>query len=262
MQFMVEEVAGKEITITEKGESVLTYCYGESISRPHFHPLYAPNGHVVTEGTTERHLPGLCFSFGAANDESGKPGQLHQSSSALEWEKSETFVKFVSKTTWQESNHELKKTCKTIVSPRQNSVQILDMIVCLHAQSNPIVFEDNIGLGYYAVEMEHRKTTDSNGRIGESEMNGQESEWGTLCGIVGNTAVGLAILPHQANGKTMFYAEDAYLGYLFAQTQPFTLDTNKTLTLKYRVIIYVGDLFTIDLSEYYHKYTSCGGDVP
>ena len=32
MAFMLEEVAGKEVSITESGESVLTYCYGELVS--------------------------------------------------------------------------------------------------------------------------------------------------------------------------------------------------------------------------------------
>ena len=102
--------------------------------------------------------------------------------------------------------------------------------------------------------MEHRKAADSSGRIGESEVNGQEAEWVTLCGIVSNTAVGVAILSHPDNGQTLFRAEDAYLGYLLAQTQPFSLNANATRTLKYRVLIYIGDLFTVDISNYYQNY--------
>ena len=190
------------------------------------------------------------------NNDSGKPIQLLRNIPTIDWETAGQYVKFDSKTTWQASEYQLIETCKTFVHTRQSDVQILDIIVRLHALPNSIAFQGNIGLGYYAAEMEHRKTADSKDRIGESEVNGQESEWGTLCGIVGNTAVGIAILPHPANGKTLFIAEDVSIGYLLAQTQPFTLGPNKMLTLKYRVLIYVGDLFTIDLSESYQKYTS------
>ncbi len=255
MEFRLEEIPGKEVSITEKDESVLTYCYGESVLHSHIHPLYAPNGQVVTEGSGEKHLPGLCFSFGTVKDDKRQSIVRHRSASTLDWETSEKFVKFISQTTWQVSNHVLIETCKTVVHPRQSDVQILDFIVDLHAPTHPISIEEDIGLGYYAVEMEHRKAADSDGRIGESEVNGQESEWVTLYGITGNTVVGLAIFPHPENGKTTLLVEDAYLGYLFAQTQPFTLDVNAMRTLKYRVIIYVGDLFTIEISEYYHKYT-------
>ncbi len=262
MAFMLDEVAGKEISITEEGELVLTYCYGESVSRSYFHPIYAPNGQVVTEGigeTEQRHLPGICFSFGTVKDENGNPIPLHRSVPKLDRETSkssatEELAKFVCETTWEDSNPVLIETFKATVHPLQNDVRILDLKVVLHTPSNPVEFIDDFGLGYYAVEMEYRKAADSNGRIGESEVNGQESEWGTLCGITANTAIGVAILSHPENGKTRFLAEDAYLGFLFTQTPRFILDANATRTLKYRVVIYIGDLFTIDISDYYQNY--------
>ena len=261
MAFMLDEVAGKEVSITEEGELVLTYCYGESVSRSYFHPIYAPNGQVVTEGigeTEQRHLPGICFSFGTVKGENGNSIPLHRSVPKLHQEISKSSVEepveFVSKTTWKDSNLVLIETCYTTVHPLQNDVRILDLKVVLHAPYNLVEFIDDFGLGYYAVEMEHRKAADSNGRIGESEVNGQESEWGTLCGITANTAIGVAILSHPENGKTRFLAEDAHLGFLFAQTPRFILDANATRTLKYRVVIYIGDLFTIDISDYYQNY--------
>ena len=124
----------------------------------------------------------------------------------------------------------------------------------LQTYTRPITFVDDLGLGYYAAEMEHRKTANSDGRLGETEVNQQPSQWATLCGIISNTTVGLAILPHPTNGQTFFLAEDIYQGYLLARTPHFTLNANTKQTLKYRVVIYVGDLFTIDLSEYYDNY--------
>ncbi len=260
MEFRFEEVPGKELSITENSELTLTYCYSESVTHPYFHPVYAPNGQVLTNGTEDKHLPGLCFSIGSVKDKSGKPILLQRKTTNLEWETSEEYVNFVSVTNFKANSHEIIKTCKTTVLPRQDNLQIIDINLNWHISSNFLIF-DNVRLGYNAAEMEHRKTADSNGRIGEMEVNEKESEWGTLCGILGNTAVGLAILPHPDNGETHFLAEDAYLGYLCALSQPFTLDTRTTRTLKYRVIIYVGDLFTTDISEYYQDYIKCDGDT-
>jgi hypothetical protein len=262
MKFTLDEVPGKEVTITEQGESVLTYCYDESVSFSHFHPLYAPNGEVVTEGITEiekRYPPGICFTLGTVNDDSGNPIEPNRSAPTLDGKtlktsETEELAKFVSKTTWEAANPVLTEICKVKVYPLQNDVRILDLKVILHTASNPIKFEGEIGLGYHAVEMEHRKAANAGGKIGESEVNGQESEWATLCGIAGDTAIGLAILPHPANGQTVFLAEDAYQGFLFAQTAPFTLNVNEKHELNYRVLIYLGDLFTFDVWDYYEKY--------
>lgn len=259
---MMDEVPGKEITITEKGEPMLTYCYDESASFSHFHPLYAPNGQAVTEGMTEigqQHLPGICFTFGTVNDENRKPTELCRSTTTIDRENSkaaaEESAKFVSKTTWEAANPVLTEICEVIVYPLQNDVRILDLTVILQAASIPITFDGKIGLSYQAVEMEHRKAANAGGKIGESEVSEQESEWATLCGINGDTAIGVAILPHPANGQTLFLAEDAYQGSLFAQIVPFTLNANKKREFNYRVLIYLGDLFTFNVWDYYQNYS-------
>ena len=256
---MLEEVSDKEVTITEEGESVLTYCYGETVSCSHFHPLYAPNGQVVTEGTEQRHPPGMCFTLGTIKDDSGKPIELCRSTSTLDRETfrsstTEEAAKFVSKTTWETSNTVLTEICKVTVYPHQNDVRILDLTIILHAASISITFEDKIGLSYHAVEMEHRKAADASGKIGESEVNGQESEWATLCGISSDAAIGVAIFPHPKNGQTAFLAEDTYKGSLFAQTAPFFLNANEKRELNFRVLIYLGDLFTFDVWNYYQRF--------
>lgn len=262
MIFMMDEVSGKEINVTEKGEPILTYCYDESDSFSHFHPLYAPNGQAVTEGMTEtgqQHLPGICFTFGTVSNENGKPIELCRSTPTIDRENSKAAAgesaKFVSKSTWEAANSVLTEICEVIVYPLQNDVRILDLIVILHATSIPIKLEGKIGLSYQAVEMEHRKAANANGKIGESEVNEQESEWATLCGINGDTAIGVAILPHPANGQTLFLAEDAYQGSLFAQMASFTLNANENRELNYRVLIYLGDLFTFNVWDYYQNYS-------
>lgn len=264
MGFKIEEVPEKEVSITENSDILFTYCYGESESEPFFHPLYAPNEQIITEDIAEDKLPGLCFSLGTVYDRNDDEIQLKRNTTILKCEitrtdSSEEFLELILNTKWKGSDTEIVEKSKTTAYSSKNDVRILDINIVLQTHSQPITFSGDIGLSYFAVEMEHRKAANSDGRIGESEVNQQSSKWVTLCGISANTTVGLAIIPHPTNGKTFFQAEDMYQGYLLAQTPQFTLDTNAERTLKYRVVIYVGDLFTIDLSEYYENYISeCG----
>ena len=259
MGFEIEEVTGNDVSIIENNESVLTYCYGDGVPSPYFHPLYAPNGENITEEYVEDNPSGLCFSLGTVSDTSNEKVELKRNSTTLESEISESdvsgfCVNLIGRTQWKCSNLEILEICRTTVHSLTNNVRNIDITIEIHSGTHPITFMDNIGLGYSAAEMEHRKTANADGRIGELEVDQQSSKWATLCGISANDAVGMAILPHPSNGNTSFLAKDAYQGYLFAQTPQFTLDANTSQTLKYRVLIYVGDIFTIDIDQYYDDY--------
>ena len=247
---MLHEFNEKELSITEDGAPILTCYHGGDVARsPYLHPVYAPNGQVVTDDTRvgHQHPPGICFTA----------SQLDCDERTRETATSSTGFSVV--TTWKNSKEPfLIETWTVEVHPRQTEVQVLDITVSLHAPNRRFEFAGDIGLGYLAVEMEYRKTANADGRIGESEVNGTVSAWGTLCGIAATeqAAVGVAIFPHPSNGETTFLAEDASFGYLFAQAAPFTVNADATHTLKYRLLAYVGDLFTMDISAYHQDYTN------
>ena len=252
---MLHEFNEKQLSITEDGAPILTCYHGGGVEcPPYLHPLYAPNGQVVTDDTSvgHQHPPGICFTRGTINGAELDYDEIARNRAA-------DSARFSFVTTWKNSAKPLLiETCKTEVHPRQTEVQILDIELSLHAPSHPLEFAENIGLSCLAAEMEYRKAANADGRIGESEVNGNISAWGTLCGLTTaeQEVVGVAIFPHPSNGDTTFFAADASFGYLFAQVAPFTVRTDTTHTLKYRVLAYVGDLFTVDLSEYYQDYTN------
>ena len=262
MVFVLDEVPGKGLSIAAEGTPILTYCYGDSACHPYFHPLYAPNGQVVTEGAHagQRHAPGICFTFGTVNGDTGMSGEVKREIMACEHfplkpaAAEETLLKFEIATRWHTPELLLVETCRATVYPRQTYVQVLDVAMALYAPSSPLAFSGDIGLGYHAAEMEYRKAVEASGRIGASEVNGHLSEWGTLGGITTDTAVGVAIFPHPENGETRFLAEDASDGFLFAHATPFRVDAGATRTLRYRLLIYLGDVFTIDIWDYYQDY--------
>jgi hypothetical protein len=244
-----------ELSITEDGTPILTYCYGDPERPSYFHPIYAPNGQVVTEGadTRAQYPPGVCFALGTVNGEKLSQQPLTRERMPSTGETSEEFT---ITTTWRAQEPLLIETLTTQVHPRQTETQVLDIEISLHAPTTSLEFAGNTGVGYYAIEMEYRKAFDADGRIGESEVNGKTSAWGTFSGITTaeQNAVGVAIFPHQSNGETTFFAKDALFGFLFAQTAPFTVDAGETRTLKYRVLVYVGDLFTVDVWQYHQNY--------
>ena len=251
------EVTETELSITEDGTPILTYCYGDLERPPYFHPLYTPNGQVVTEGANTRaqYPPGLCFTLGTLNGE-----RLNQQPFTQERTPStgDTSEEFSIVTTWQAQEPTLIETLTTKVHPRQTEAQVLDIEIALHAPTTSLELAGNMGVGYYAIGMEYRRAMNADGRIGESEVDGHISVWGTLCGITASEqeGVGVAIFPHPTNGETTFFAEDTSFGFLFAQATPFTVDAGATHTLKYRVLAYIGDLFTIDVWQYHQDYIS------
>ena len=258
MVYVVDEAHNKEITISENGNLVLTYHYSETVSHPYMHPIYTSKGQIITEGSTEniqRHLPGLCFSVGEVKNRNGNTSLLKQIITELDNETvrntvSSDVFRIVSETTYQISNAVLKNIYQVNIQPIRDNVRILDMKVVLKSLSEPIELMGNIGLSYYAVEMEHRKTANADAKIGETEVNRTESKWITLCGIVNNTAIGLAICPHPENGPTQFIAEDMYQGYLFAKTPSLIINPHENRVFNYRILIYLGDFFTFDVDAY------------
>ena len=249
---MLHEFNEKELFITENEAPILTCYHGDVARPPYLHPLYAPNGQVVTDDTSigHQHPPGICFTRGTVSGAQLDHDEITRDTEA-------DSARFSVVTTWKNSGEPLlMETCAVKIHPRQSEVQVLDIEISLQALRDSLEFMDNTGLGYLAVEMEYRKAADADGRIGESEVNGKASAWGTLCGLTAaeQEAVGVAILPHPTNGETTFFAEDASFGFLFAQATPFTVNAGATRTLKYRVLAYTGDLFTFDLWGYHQDY--------
>ena len=242
------------LSFTEDDAPILTCDYSDATSSPSLHPIYAPDGQVATVDATfgQEYPPGISFSLGTVSG-----GQYARSVSSRKWLVSSDGFSIDS--TWEDATGLLLiETYRLEVHPRQNDVQIIDIKISLRAPRRSLELTGDVGLGYHAVEMEHRKAVDADTRMGESEVNGQVSAWGTLSGLTTaeNTPVGVAIFPHLANGKTTFFAKDASFGYLFAQAVPLVVSTVMMRTLKYRILVYAGDLFTVDVSEYYQDYTN------
>ena len=249
------EVTKNELSITADDAPILTCRYSDLERPPYFHPLYAPNGQIVTEDENNRaqYPPGICFTLGTLNSE-----QLR--TRKREPILGETSKEFTIVTTYGAPEPLLIETLTTQVHPQQTEVQVLDIQISLHAPTTAVEVAGNTGIACRTVEMEYRKASNADGRIGESEVNGRTSMWGTIAGITTaeQNAVGVAIFPHPTNRETTFFAEDASHGFLFAQATPLTISTGATCSLRYRVLAYIGDFFTFDIYQSHQDYTVGG----
>ncbi len=250
------EVTDNELSITQDNAPILTCRYGRLESHPYLHPLYVPNGQIVTDHTDSRtqYPPGICFTIGNVNGKKLDQQELTRERTLSLAENSE---KFAISTTWNNQQPLLIVTLTTKVYPQQTEVQVLDIEATLHAPTTSLEFTRNTGLGARTIEMEYRKTFNADGRIGETEVNGHKSAWGALSGITATqqNAVGIALLPHPTNAETSFFADDTAYGFLFAEATPFTVDAKATHTLRYRLLAYIGDLFTFDVWKSHNDYT-------
>ena len=125
---MLHQFNEKELSITEDDAPILTCYHGGDVARPpYLHPLYAPNGQVVTDDTTIGHQypPGICFTRGTVNN-----AQLNHDEITRETEA--TSARFSIVTTWKNSAEPLLiETCTIEVQPRQTEVQMLDIAISL-----------------------------------------------------------------------------------------------------------------------------------
>ena len=249
------EVSRTALSITEDGAPILTCRYSDLERPPYFHPFYAPNGQIVTEDTDNRaqYPPGVCFTLGTLNGERFDQQRLTRERKPTLGKTSEEFAIV---TTWRATAPLLIETLTAQVHPRQTEVQVLDIEISLHAPTVSLEIAGNTGLACRTIEMEYRKASDADGRLGESEVNGNTSVWGTISGITAaeQNPVGVAIFPHPTNRETTFFADDAASGFLFAQATPFTVGTGATCSLRYRVLAYIGDLFTFDVCQSHQDY--------
>ncbi len=246
------ETTETTLSITEDDAPVLTCDCSDATNSPSLHPIYAPDGQVVTVDQTfgQTYPPGISFFLGTVSG-----GQYARNVSSRRWSTSSD--RFSIESTWEDATGLfLVETYRVEVHPQQNEVQSVDIKISLRAPKRSLELTGDVGLGYHAVEMEHRKAVDADTRMGKSEVSGKVSAWGTLSGLTTaeSAPVGVAIFPHPANGKTTFFAEDVSFGYLFAQAEPFVVSTVMMRTLNYRILVYAGDIFTVDVSEYYKDY--------
>jgi hypothetical protein len=274
MTLVLNDISESELSIADGETPILTYHYGQTLYKPYFHPVHAPGGQVVTEDAPEDHVHhrGLCFAWGDVNGvnywaetncEAAVRGRI-QHREFREKTVNADRVSLVVVNDWiaPDGTKPVEETAYITVYQPQPEGQAIDFEFQLRAQSTDVVMGTPPayhGLCYRAVDLEYRKVINSESRIGESEVKGASAKWCTLNGILADEPVGIAIFDHPSNLRypTRFFATDGAFGFIsasFAYDASYTIPAGETLGLKYRVHLYCGDLFTLDLWACYEEY--------
>ncbi|MBI1924085.1 PmoA family protein [Candidatus Poribacteria bacterium] len=281
MALILTEVPGSTLSLADGNNPILTYHYGPELYKPYFHPIHAPNGQIVTDDAPEDHVHhrGLCFTWGNVNginywaeincDEAVRGRIVHRE--FREKAVNAEMARFVIVNDWvaPDGAKPIEEISTVTVYPPQvedsrdgGDHQTIDFGFELHAQSVDVVMGTPPayhGLCYRAAEMEYRKIINSDSHIGEREAKGKPAQWCELGGVLGDEPVGVAIFDHPSNLRhpTRFYALDENFGFIstsFAYDEPYTIPAGEVLTLKHRVLIHLGDVFTFDLWKCYEEY--------
>jgi len=274
MALKLDEVSGSELSITDGEAPILTYCYGRDLHKPYFHPIYTPNELIVTDDIPEDYPyhHGLCFGWENVNginyweetncDESARGRIVHREFREKAVNLDIAHFTVINDWVAPDNSKPIEETCHIAIHQPQADQQSIDLQFNLHAQSADVVIgvsSESQGLCYRGAEMEYRKVTNSDSCIGQSEVSGKTAKWCSLNGILSDEAVGVAVFDHPSNLRhpNHFFALDEAFGFIsasFTYDEPHVIPAGETLMLKYRVLIYLGDVFTFDLWACYEEY--------
>ncbi len=274
MTLRLNEISASELSVTNGEKPVLTYRYGHDLYKPYFHPIHAPNGLIVTGDRPEGHVHhrGLCFASEKLNginywtetncNESVRGRVVHRE--FCEKIVNLDAVHFAVINDWRapDNSNPIEETCYVTVHQPQLNQQIIDFQFSLEAQSSDVSLAppcETQGLCCRMAEMEYRKVTNSDGCIGESEVSGKVAKWCSLNGVLSNEVAGVAIFNHPSNLRhpaSFMVLDDAFgfMSAVFTGDEPHLISAGETLTLNYRLIVYLGDIFTFDLWTCYEEY--------
>lgn len=278
MALILEERSGSELSIMDDESPVLTYHHGGELYKPYFHPIYTPNGSIVTDdapGDCPYHH-GLCFAWEDVDgvnycretdcDESERGRIVHREFRDKVANGHSAHFTVVNDWIAPDDSKSIEEICRTRVYQPQEDRQLIDLEYNFCAQSRDVSINsssESQGLCLRGAEMEYRKVTNSEYSIGQSEVSGKAGKWCSLNGVLSDEAIGVAIFDHPSNlgHPAPFYALDETVGFVstsFAYAKPHTITAGETLTLKYRIVVYLGDLFTFNLRNYYDEYVKQG----
>lgn len=278
MAFILEERSGSELSIMDGESPILAYHHGHELHKPYFHPIHAPNGSIVTEDAPgdRPHHHGLCFAWEDVDgvnycretdcNESERGRIVHRE--FLEKSVDCHGARFTVINDWvaPDNSKPIEELCQVRVHQPQVDRQLIDLQFNFCAQSRDVSINSSLesqGLCFRGAEMEYRKVTNSEYSIGQSEVSGKTGKWCSLNGVLSDEAVGVAIFDYPSNLEhpTPFLALDDAIGFVstsFAFAKPHTITAGETLTLSYRIVVYLGDLFTFNLWKCYDEYAKQG----
>ncbi len=283
----------EKIKVLINGDNVVSYRYGEELTKPILWPVRTPSGIVVTRGfpfekvegesTDHPHHTGVFFTYDKVNadgfwNNTTSPPQIRQIGPVkMETEAGQGMLSVLL--------HWVGKSGKVLLEEKRDMLfragtdeYSIDFTIKLTAQDEKIVFEDTKE-GMFGIRVADWLKEDggtgeylsSNGDRKEAGVWGKRAEWVRLEGKKDDKVIGIAIFnyPDSVNFPTYWHARgyglfsanplgqlDFQKGRNVEDPQPlnFTLAPGESAVFKFRMLIYEGPRSAEQLEERYAEY--------
>jgi hypothetical protein len=271
-----------KVAITVAGKLFTCYKFAPSQKYPYFWPVNGPlSGLSITTESSQPypHHHSLFFGCDRVNggnywQEENKYGQIISQGPKIIETKGFRVV-FTDVCFWQkpESKPIILDTRRIIVTAPNENLRFIDFEINLQPLIDIQIQKTNHSLFSARVVPELSVQSggilvNAEGKTGEKETWGTASPWCDYAGSRNGVTEGIAILQHPDNRwfPSKWFTRD--YGFFsptpmnwLEDNQPFKLAKDKTLTLRYRVVVHTGDVKTADIDGLFKQYTNNKGQV-
>ncbi len=256
---------GSEVRFMSGARPLFTYQYSASRPKPYVHPLYAPDGSVVTQDGPPDHVHhrGLMLAWSGVDGidfwgetNPARHGRLvhvkfeKRSKSSLE-----------SLIHWNAEGRLLLVELRTITAPKcPPDLTLLDWESVLRAPNDVRLGTGGHvynGLGLRAAEsMDLGDVLNSNGTTTIKQANGERARWCAYSGKLGAGTASIAMFDHRSNPRhpTPFFVMNDKFGYMSAAptfTEDFNLAKGQEIRFRWRVAVWQGVKRREEIDEMY-----------
>lgn len=252
--------AREQVTVLFGGKEVAVHHSGAALDKSYIHPLWTPDGRIITYDAPADHVHhrGLCVGWADVSGvdfwaevwaPKGRRGKV-----VIEKLETETLpegpVLIRERNDWQKEDGSTlirEERLWSFLPPRGN-LQVVDLNIVLTAVVSEVVFGSDPGKPreYHGLTLrmgpfDQPRFFNSEGDVGDTECHSKPAKWCALSGIQSSQPVTAAILDHPSNDRhpTKFFVLGRGMQFISSSPNfgtPKVLKSGESWRLKYRVI--------------------------
>ncbi|GIX07388.1 MAG: hypothetical protein KatS3mg115_1791 [Candidatus Poribacteria bacterium] len=259
--------------------------YGSDYYRPHFYPVYGPEGKEVTETAPSDHVHhrSLYVAYGEVNGEdfwSEHPARAGRVVvQKLQTVSGPVYGEVALETVWQSAAGRPVLTNDQVwrVYNLPEFRRVIEATIRFRATEGPVHFGDTKEGGIISVRVaapirvrETGRIENSFGGVNEAETWGKRAQWCDYSGTVEGVRLGIAVLDHLENPRHPCHWHVRNYGLMATNVfgrgtfergrrlldgdGSYTLPAGEALSFRYQVVVHAGDARAADIAGAYHNF--------